>query len=228
MTMGIRQRLARTAVGLTILAGTVAGTTTVASAATQTCAQLQAKVDKLWTQYNHVANDEARQKLLDQIDAVIAQMEAQNCFASTVRTFAGTARVWTDSSQASGQYDTPVSFPITFRPTGEVGWSLPTLTLSSGITVSQQSGRSGSGSWHDGGYLSLTAPISVNTPLGSGSATLTLTTDTTVGTRVGPVSGSRISSAADWRGSATVVGAAPVTISIATITAQAEIFGTLS
>jgi hypothetical protein len=226
--MGIRRRLAQTAMGLTLLAGTMTGTTTVASAATQTCAQLQAKVDTLWTRYNHVFNEAARQKILDQIDAVIAQMEAQNCFATTVRTFTGTARVWTDSSQASGQYDTPVSFPITFEQTGAVSWSLPTLNVTSGTTVTQQSGRAASGSWGNGGYLSLTVPISVNTSLGSGTATLTLTTDTTINTRFGAVSGSRIGSAADWRGNAAVVGAEPVHISIITLTAQAEIFGTLS
>jgi CheY-like chemotaxis protein len=188
----------------------------------------QAQLNRLWNLYNHVRDPEAKQELIQQIADVNEQMKAQGCLDITTRTLSSTVTVWTDSSLAPGPYAKDLSIQLRISNTGAVTWSFPTTTLNGGITISQRSGTSASGSYASSGYLSLTAPIAVDTPYGSATGTLSISTDETINTRDGARSGSRVSSPDAKSGSVTMVGTTPLTISVVNLNVQIQVSGTLS
>jgi hypothetical protein len=213
-----------------ITLGLVVGSATVAHAVpapAQTCAQLQTKLTRLQNLAAHVTDPEARQRLFDQIEVVIAQMEAQGCFGSTARTLSATVRIWTDSGRAPGPYDTSNSFSLRINNLGDVSWSLPPATFPGGIRITQR-GSGGSGRYASTGYLSLTTPIQVDTPDGSATGTLDVSTDQVVSTREGVRAGSRVTSPGTKSGNVTLVGNTPLTISVLHLNAQIQLSGTLS
>jgi hypothetical protein len=229
----MRNRLWQAVLGVTAVLGLALAPTAAVSAApataTATCSQLQAKLTRLWNLYNHVVDEEAKARLMDQIDEVQSQMEAQGCFTGTKRTLTADVQIWTDSSLAPGPYKkNNMAFDVTIMPAGDVKWVLPTTTFNSGITITQRAGQSASGTYSDSGYLSLTAPIAVDTPYGSATGTLNVSTDQTVSTGEGPKSGARVSSPADKRGSVTLVGTTPLTIGVTSLNVQIQVSGTLS
>ena len=225
--MRVRHSWGRTAAGLTVLLGLVVGAASPA-VAVQTCAQLEQKEARIMSLLQHVRDPEARQRLFDQLEAVQAQLESQGCNDGSGRTVAGTATTWSDNSAAPGPSDTAVSFQVRLRPSGGVDWSLPTVMLSKDAWVTAGSGADPSGSWASTGYLSLNTPIKVHTGYGDGTGTLRLSTDSTVQTRSGTVTGSRVASPATQTGAVTLIGETSFGIAGQTIRAQVRIVATLS
>jgi len=70
-----------------------------------TCAQLQHRLQTLQTELLHVTDDQAQQKILDEIDIVSAQMQAQGCLgpAERISTLTGQVTLRTDDSNEQGR-----------------------------------------------------------------------------------------------------------------------------
>ncbi|MFL6121247.1 hypothetical protein [Actinophytocola sp.] len=226
----MRNLLLRAVLTVAAVAGLVLGSTTVAGAVpAATCAQLSAQLTRLYNLLDHVSDPDAQSDLLIKIEVLEARMEAQGCFASTVRTFTATVSVWTTTSLAPGPYVKDISFQVRFINTGTATWTLPTTVFPGGVTISQRSGLSASGSWAGTGYLALTAPIDVATSLGSATGTLNITTGSTITINDGTTrTGSPISSPGDQKGNVTLVGTTPLTIGVVQLNAMLQMTGTLS
>jgi hypothetical protein len=228
----MRNRLWQAALIVAAFAGLVFGSTTVAGAApAATCSQLNAQLTRLYNLLDHVTDPDAQSDLLVRIDALEAQMDAQDCFGSTVRTLNATVWVWTTASQAPGPYVKDISFQVRISNTDSVTWSLPTTTFPGGVTIAQRTGAglANSGTYHSTGYLALTAPINVTTSLGSATGTLNITTGSTITINDGTTrTGSPVSSPAGRTGSVTLVGTTPLTISVVNLNAMIQMTGTLS
>jgi hypothetical protein len=226
----MRNRLWQAVLIVAAFAGLVFGAPTVAGAApAATCSQLNTQLTRLYNLLAHVSDPDAQSDLVVQIDALETRMEAQGCFASTVRTLTATVWVWTTSGLAPGPYVKDISFQVRFVNTGSVTWTLPTTVFPGGVTISQRSGLSASGSYAGTGYLALTAPINVTTSLGSATGTLDITTGSTITINDGTTrTGSPVSSPGDKTGSVTLVGTTPLTISAVHLNAVLQMTGTLS
>jgi hypothetical protein len=84
----MRHRMRQAMVGLALVLGLVGGVAAEAGAApAQTCAQLQAKLNLLQNLYQHVADPEAKNQLLERIEAVIVTMQAKGCFDTATISF---------------------------------------------------------------------------------------------------------------------------------------------
>lgn len=70
-----------------------------------TCAELQHKLQTLQTELLHVTDDQAQQKIYDEIDVVSAQMQAQGCLGPSERisTLTGQVTLRTDDSNEQGR-----------------------------------------------------------------------------------------------------------------------------
>ncbi|SRR5216683_1832708 len=203
-----------------------------------TCEQLALDVQRLHSEFLHVSNEDAQQAILDKLDKVEQQQLQQGCFDSIFRTLDGTAILCTDSSFLPGPKRSAIHASLGILLHTGVA-TLGFLPLPFGSTTVSQGGPSSGLYDFTSGSLDLSVPIHVdNVPVvGSIDAVAGLSTMISISapceSTAGSFAGSPAGSPADATGFITLVGTAPVTVTIAGITivdntAFLRIAGTLS
>lgn len=198
---------------------------------TQSCSQLESRLQHLQTLFTHVFDPDAQAEIAVQIGEVLDQINRQGCFAQTERTLTGTATVCTDPSFITRK-DIPFTAHLHRRDSsGAVAWGFDPIRVGS-VTVSQVTGVGAdiTGFFDSAsGELELGTPINVDTVVGSGRTQLFLSTNVTLPSPcLGRVSGVPVSDPSNMAGSVTLVGSAALSISFASATVYLQVTGTLS